>query len=259
MFKYLNHLVISKFVMAITGIILVLFITGHALGNLQIFLGKEALNAYAAFLQGLGEILWVERIGLLVAALLHIITSIYLKLYNNNARPDKYVVTKYLKAKLNSRTMIWTGVMIAVFVIYHLLHFTVGIIQPENYQYKEVYTKNAYSIQYQQNSASFDTQSNIDDPNVSINKVVFERHDVYKMVILGFRNPLISGFYILAVILLGIHLSHAIQSFFQTLGWNNPKYFGWIQKFSVAYGYFIAIVFLSVPLSVLLGLIGGNI
>ncbi len=259
MFKYLNHVVISKFVMAITGIILILFITGHALGNLQIFLGKEALNKYAAFLQGLGEFLWIERIGLLVAALLHIITSIYLKLYNYNARPDKYVVKRYIKAKLNSRTMIWTGLMIAAFVIYHLLHFTVGSIQPENYKYKEIYTQNAYSVEYNANATSLSSQDNDNDANIGVNKILYERHDVYKMVVLGFKNPYISIFYIVAVILLGFHISHAVQSFFQTLGWNSPKYFTWIEKLSVAYGYFIAIAFLIVPLSILLGIIGSNV
>lgn len=258
MFKYLNHLVISKFVMAFTGILLLLFVTGHAIGNLQIFIGREALNAYAAFLQGLGEILWIMRIALFVALVLHIITSVYLKLYNRGARPDKYVVKNYVKAKLNSRTMIWTGIMIAAFVIYHILHFTVGTIQPEHYNYQELYTKNAYSIGLNHENISMDAMGN-STGNVALNKVAYERHDVYKMVIFGFKNPYIAGFYILGVILLGFHLSHALQSFFQTLGMAGPRFTPAIRKISIWYGTLMAIAFLVVPLSILLGLIGGNL
>ncbi|OGU60857.1 MAG: hypothetical protein A2X64_04595 [Ignavibacteria bacterium GWF2_33_9] len=242
--------------MAVTGIIILLFVTGHAIGNLQIFIGKEALNAYAAFLQGLGEILWIIRIVLIIALLLHIITSIYLKLYNNGARPDKYVVTSYVKAKLNSRTMIWTGIMIAAFLGYHILHFTVGSIQPENYNQEEIYTKNAYSVGMGMNAHI----ANPEEHRGSVlNKVVYERHDVYKMVILGFRNPYVSGLYILGMILLGFHLSHALQSFFQTLGMAGPRFSPFIRTFSNWYGTITAIVFLIVPLAILLGFIGGNV
>lgn len=255
MFKYLNHLVVSKFVMAITGIFLIGFITGHAIGNLQIFIGKEALNAYAAFLQSLGEILWAERIILFIALVLHIITSVYLKLYNANARPDKYVVKSYVKAKLNSRSMIWTGIMIGAFAVYHILHFTTGQIQPENFHYNEMYTKNAYSVGFSLNQSV----ANKGDVDINMDKILFERHDVYKMVIKGFQNPYISIFYILAVVLLGVHLTHAMQSFFQTLGMAGPRFTPFIQRLSFWYGVFIAIAFLSVPLSILLGLIGGNV
>lgn len=260
MFKYLNHLVVSKFVMAITGIFLLVFVTGHAIGNLQIFLGKEALNTYAAFLQSLGEILWAERIVLFLSLLLHIITSVYLKLYNNNARPDKYVVKSYVTAKLNSRTMIWTGIMIAAFMGYHIAHFTTGNIQSENFHHKELYTKNAYSVNYALNEAAINSLTE-DGTNVDIglDKVIYERHDVYKMVVLGFRNPLVSAFYIIAVILLGFHLSHAMQSFFQTLGMAGPRFTPFIRKVSVWYGILLSFAFLIVPLAILLGLIGGDV
>jgi succinate dehydrogenase / fumarate reductase cytochrome b subunit len=241
--------------MAITGVFLLVFITGHAVGNLQIFMGKEALNTYAAFLQSLGEILWAERIVLFLALVLHIITSVYLKLYNNNARPDKYIVKSYVKAKLNSRTMIWTGIMIGAFVIYHLLHFTIGTIQPENFHYNEMYTKNAYSVGYSLNQSV----ANPGDIDINMDKVLYERHDVYKMVIMGFRNPYISIFYIIAVILLGFHLSHAMQSFFQTLGMAGPRFTPFIQKVSIWYGVFLSLAFLVVPLAILLGLIGGEV
>jgi succinate dehydrogenase / fumarate reductase cytochrome b subunit len=244
--------------MAITGIFLLVFITGHALGNLQIFIGKEALNTYAAFLQSLGEILWAERILLFLSLVLHIITSVYLKLYNNKARPDKYVVKSYVTAKLNSRTMIWTGIMIAAFMGYHIAHFTTGNIQSENYHFKEMYTKNAYTVDDDEQAISNLGENELSETGDKT-LVQFERHDVYKMVILGFRNPWISGFYIIAVILLGFHLSHAMQSFFQTLGIAGPRFTPFIRKVSVWYGILLSFAFLIVPLAILLGLIGGDV
>lgn len=247
MFKYLNHLVISKFVMAITGLYLGVFITGHVIGNLQIFIGKDVFNSYAAFLQSLGELLWVERIILILSLIFHIITSIYLKLYNNNVKPQKYAVTNYLKAKLNSRSMIWTGIMIGCFLIFHILHFTTRDIKPEFKGYEEQYSVAkvipadlGIDIAYEQ--------------GIDVKKV---RHDTYKMVIDGFKDPVASIFYIIAVILLGVHISHAMQSMFQTLGLNGPKFTPFIIKVSVIFGTFIAIAYLSIPLSVLLGFLGG--
>lgn len=248
MFKYLNHLVISKFVMAITGLYLGFFITGHVIGNLQIFLGRDTFNSYAAFLQSLGELLWVERIILILSFVLHIITSVYLKLYNNQVKPQKYAVKNYLKAKLNSRSMIWTGIMIACFLTFHILHFTTRDINPEFKDYKEVYSV----------AKVIPTNLNL---NISYEQgidVMKARHDTYQMVIDGFKKPLVSIFYIIAVVLLGVHVSHAIQSMFQTLGMNGPRFTPFIIKFSIIYGVLIAIAYSSIPISVLLGILGGT-
>ncbi len=228
--SFLKSTILSKVVMALTGLILVLFIVGHTIGNLQIFLGAEVFNTYAAFLQGLGELLWAIRGGLLIALALHIFTSIRLKMLNNGAKPQAYKVKKYVKSTLGGRTMIWTGLMIFAFLVYHILHFTSGVVQPEYFHFVENYGPNG----------------------------MFERHDVFAMVIKGFQEPLVSGFYILGVILLGFHLSHAVQSMFQTLGLNNPKYFGTIEKASVAFGAIIALALISIPVSILLGF-GGNL
>ncbi len=228
--SFLKSTILSKVVMALTGLFLVLFILGHTVGNLQIFLGAEVFNKYAAFLQGLGELLWVIRGGLLIALVLHVFTSIRLKLINNGAKPQAYQVKRYVKSSLGGRTMIWTGTMIFAFLVYHILHFTVGSVQPEFFHFEETFGPNG----------------------------MFVRHDVYKMVILGFRDPLVSGFYILAVVLLGFHLSHAVQSMFQTLGLNNPKYFGTIEKASSFFGIIIALALISIPVSILLGF-GGNL
>lgn len=257
MFKYLNHLVISKFVMAITGLYLGVFITGHVIGNLQIFLGKDAFNSYAAFLQSLGELLWLERIILVLSLIFHIITSVYLKLYNNKVKPQKYAITNYLKAKLNSRSMIWTGIMIGCFLVFHILHFTTRDINPEFKKYDDVYldTKAFY---HQVEILPAVEEGATADTDVRYSNVIKVRHNAYKMVIEGFKDPLVSLFYIIAVILLGVHISHAVQSMFQTLGLNGPKFTPLIIKASVIYGTFIAIAYLSIPLSVLLGLLGGT-
>ncbi len=214
----------SKIIMAVTGILLLLFVIGHMIGNLQIFIGPEPLNRYAEFLQGLGELLWVVRIGLLVVFVVHIIVSIKLTLENRKARPVKYKYESTVQATLASRTMIYTGLLVVGFVILHLLHFTMGKLQPEYYHLTDEH----------------------------------QRYDVYSMVIYGFRNGWYSGFYILLMIVLGSHLSHAIRSGLETLGINRPG----IQKFGPIVGWAIAIGYIIVPLSVLLGIVtlpaGGN-
>jgi len=256
MFKYLNHYVISKYVMAFSGAYLLLFITGHLIGNLQLFVSRESFNAYAHFLQSLGGVLWAERIILIIAAILHIITAIYLKLHNYSLKGEKYTMHKYLKAGLSSRTMIWTGLMIFAFVIFHLLHFTMGVIDSKNYNYQEIYQTNAYVT-----SVIPDLEQNYNQSisELNLGPVVSERHDAYKMVVMSFRNPWISLFYIIAVFLLGVHLTHSLQSACQTLGLNGPRFTKFIRPFSIVYGWFIGGGFLIIPLSVLLGIIGGNI
>ena len=133
LFNYLKSTILSKVVMAVTGVIIVMFILGHTMGNMQIYLGQETFNNYAHTLQSLGKALWAIRAVLLLSIIFHIITSVRLKLLNLKAKPQKYYVKSYVKAKLTSRTMIWTGVMIAAFITYHILHFTVGTFGSENY------------------------------------------------------------------------------------------------------------------------------
>lgn len=226
----LNSTIFNKVIMAATGLILVLFIIGHVLGNLQIFIGQEAFNKYAAFLQSLGELLWVIRGVLLISVVLHIYTSIKLKFLNWSAKPQGYKVKGYVKSTLYSRTMIYTGIVILLFVIYHLLHFTVGVADPEIYGHTEFYGPGN----------------------------IFERHDVYNMVIMGFQKPIVAGVYMLAVIFLGFHLSHAIQSMFQTLGWSGPKLTERLITAGKVLAFLITIGYLSIPVSVLLDLIGGH-
>ncbi len=263
--SYLKSSILSKWVMAVTGIVLVGFLIGHTVGNMQLFIGSDTFNTYAAFLQGLGELLWVVRITLIVCVLLHIFTSIKLKLDNYAARPIKYQYKSYLKAKLTSRNMIWTGIMILAFVVYHLLHFTVGTAHPDYYNHYEsvVNEKSAVAIdtQGEQIPPTFKTITQ-DGKTYVIQEEVKSaktRHNTYKMVVTSFRNPIISICYIIGVILLAFHLTHAIQSAFQTLGLNHPRYFGYITAGSNLLSILIAVCLISIPVSILTGIVGGAI
>lgn len=205
--------------MAGTGLVLVLFLLGHMIGNLQMHIGQEKMNVYAETLQNLGGLLWIIRAALLLFLVLHVIASIRLKALNLSARPEPYAFKNTVKATLASRTMIWTGGMIFLFVTYHLLHFTVKATNP-------------------QYGGLFDATG---------------RHDVYSMVVIGYQNIAISVVYILSMLMLGFHLIHAIESTFQTLGINHPKYNPFIHGLSVTLSLVIVIGFVSIPVGVLFG------
>ena len=128
----------KKVVMAVTGIVLVGFVIGHMLGNLQMFRDAEAMNNYAAFLKSTGGLLWVARAGLLTAAVLHIIAAVQLTLINRAARPTAYVRRDPQVATFASRTLRWGGVILAVFIVYHLGHFTTGTFHPA-FSHRDVY------------------------------------------------------------------------------------------------------------------------
>ena len=211
----------SKVVMALTGLGLVLFVIIHMAGNLQMFVGQDAMNAYGVTLRKMPLLLWIARLGLLGLAVFHIVISIRLKLANRAARPTRYVQEKTVQASRSSRTMIISGLIILTFLIYHLLHFTLGVTDPKNF-------------------ALHDPQG---------------RHDVYNMVIAGFKNPLISGGYILAMVLLFSHLGHGASSWMQSLGWNHPKYNGLIQKIGPVLSWIVGLGFVAIPIAVLLGIL----
>src|SRR3954464_10141162 len=123
-----------KFLMAVTGLILIAFVIGHLVGNLQVFSGPDRLNGYAHFLQSLGPTLWAARIGLLIAVGIHVWAATVLTLENHAARQTKYGVKHTIRATLASRTMRWTGYVVFAFILYHLAHFTLGIAQPGTYK-----------------------------------------------------------------------------------------------------------------------------
>ncbi len=270
--NYLKSTILSKFVMAVTGIILVLFIIGHCIGNMQLFIGRESFNSYAYFLQErIGELLWIMRIGLILSLIFHVVTSIRLKFLNLGAKPKKYEVKNYVKAKLTSRTMIWTGIMIFAFVTYHILQFTTGTIYPGDYNRTDYYTTNAMSVKKLGSDECCTKSREATAKDAIINyrgnqyetagnhPIISERHDAYGMVIHGFRRPIVAILYIIGMILLGFHLNHAIQSAFQTLGYNNPKYFNKIVVGSTVLSTLIVLCFISLPITIIFGLVGGGV
>lgn len=211
----------KKWIVALTGFMLVGFVTGHMIGNLQIFLGHEALNKYAAFLQGLGELLWVIRGVMLAAIGVHIVTTVLLSIQNAAATPQKYAVTKSQSASIAAKTMVVSGSILACFLVFHLLHFTAQTIHPE---WKTWH----------------DTEG---------------LHDVYSLVIVGFKDPLVTGFYLLGLFLLCMHLSHGIQSFIQTLGLRSRKI---ADTLTLASPFLAGLIFLgyaSIPVASILGII----
>lgn len=211
----------KKFLMAITGVVLFFFVIGHMLGNLQIFLGPEVLNRYGAFLKSNPGVLWGVRIVLLVIVAIHITTAVQLSLANTAARPEKYLTPANYKSSYASRTMIWSGVILLAFIIYHLLHFTALAIDPGF-------------------AHLHDAQG---------------RHDVYRMVVLGFSHPLVSLFYIFSMALLCLHLSHGVSAMFQSLGLKNKAYGTLIDRFALAAAVIIFLGYSSIPVAVLLGIV----
>ncbi|MCB1144041.1 MAG: succinate dehydrogenase cytochrome b subunit [Leptospiraceae bacterium] len=211
----------KKLVMAITGLALIGFVIAHMLGNLQIFLGPERLNAYAKTLQNLGALLWVARIGLLLIFVTHLRMAMVLTMENRAARPVPYAVNATHKASFASRTMIMSGMIIFLFLVYHILHFTMGVTNTE--------------------FAALKTPEG--------------DHDVYKMVIMGFSNPIVSGIYILAQAFLALHISHGFFSVFQTLGWNHPSYDLKVKLVSNGLAVLIFLGNSGIPVSVLAGVI----
>lgn len=208
----------TKFLVGLTGALLVLFVIGHLLGNLQIYLGHDAINDYAEFLKSKPSLLWGARLGLLAVLIVHIAGITKLTLANRAARPQAYAVKHPVKSTIFSRTMVMSGLILLAFIVFHLAHFTIGIVHPEYYRL-----------------------------------VDRGRQDVFSMMVLGFRNPLIAGSYMLAMGLLGMHLAHGILSVFQTMGWNRPKFKPMIEAGGRLLALLIVLGNISIPLVCLLG------
>lgn len=215
---FLSSTVGRKILMAITGFLLVAFLCIHLLGNSFIYFGL--INAYGERLHSLPPLVWAARIGMVVLLAVHIFLGIKLTLENNAARPQAYTVKKSLRATLAGRTMIWTGLAIAAFLVYHLLHFTLHVTNPE--------------------------LSGVD---------VLGRFDVFKMIVLSFKNVLISGAYIAALIALGLHLFHGIQSFVQTFGLNSDKSIPVVENTGRGIAFILFLGYVSIPVVIILGLL----
>jgi succinate dehydrogenase / fumarate reductase cytochrome b subunit len=216
----------KKLIVAITGLVLVLFLGGHMTGNLLVFVGAEAFNDYAQLLHHLlhGAGIWIARIGLLVAVTLHIAATIALTRQNKAARkPYEYEAT--IQASKSSRIMIWSGLTILAFVVYHLLHFTVRV-------------GNEY------NNPAFYT-----DPIYMAATGLF-RQNAWKMVIDGFSVWYVVLFYLIAMTMLCSHLSHGVAAIFQTLGLRSKKSASAIDLLSKGYAAVIWFGFVSIPVAI---------
>ncbi|MHB8835303.1 MAG: succinate dehydrogenase cytochrome b subunit [Candidatus Methylomirabilia bacterium] len=209
-----------KLTMAFTGQFLLLFLLGHAAGNATLWFG--AINSYAAHLHALPPLVWVFRLGLLVLLALHIWHGVTLTLENRAAKGGGYAVAAYRRATIASRTMIWSGLVIGGFLLYHLLHFTVQLLHPE---------------------AAAATHAD-----------ALGRPDVQGMLVAGFRDAVTAALYGVGMIALGLHLFHGIASSVQTFGLNGPRSFPWLERAGIALALLVAAAFIAIPAGILAGL-----
>jgi succinate dehydrogenase / fumarate reductase cytochrome b subunit len=214
----------KKYLMAGTGLLLMLFVIGHMAGNLQIFLGPEAINRYGHFLQSNVEVLWPVRIALLGVVLVHIWSATTLTLENRAARPVAYQQWEPTAATYASRTMMISGIIVAVFIVYHLLHYT-AMVQAVNLTGKNFNAKPEF----------FDAEG---------------RHDIYKMMVVGFSQPLVCLFYIIGVGLLCLHLSHGASAMWQSLGWKKRPYGPCLDRMAQWGAALIFLGYIVIPISI---------
>ena len=227
--------------MALTGIILTGFAFGHLVGNLQIFGSPDKINGYAYFLHSLGPALWLVRIVLLAAVGVHVWAAVVLTLESKSARgPKDYGVHRWLAAAWASRYMRLSGLVVLAFIVYHILHFTVGLTDVQNF-------KTALPVWVMTEDAR-----ELGIPLVAKGTPVA---DVYSMIFIGFSHPLVAGFYILATALLAVHLLHGMESMFQTLGLRNATWSSGLRKVVglLALVYFLGN--LAIPGSIITGLL----
>ncbi len=210
-----------KVLMATTGLLLLGFVIAHLLGNLLIFLGPEALNAYALKLRHLGPGLWIARLILLGAVGIHIWTSSQLTLEKRKARPVAYQVYHPSQTTHAARSMMLSGLLIVAYLAYHLLHFTFRVTNPE--------------------------VAHLTD--------TLGRHDVYRMMVSSFQHWPISLAYLVGVAMVCLHLSHGIGSSMQTLGMTNERTLNTLTRVGQGIAAALFVGYASIPLAVLLGVI----
>ena len=208
-----------KIIMAVTGIVLVAFVCVHLLGNSSLFVGADAINAYAQKLHSLGPFVWVFRLVMLAAFVIHIFFGIQLTLENKAATPEKNVQVKRLKTGFGAETMIISGLLLLAFVIYHLLHFTVRVPGMGVYEMNEA----------------------------------TQMVNVYTMVVQGFKSALPVAAYVIAMCFLFLHVGHGFQSFFQTIGLSNDKSLPVMGLLSKLVAVVLLLGYISIPLLIVFG------
>lgn len=222
--RFLRSQVGRKMLMAVTGFVMAGFIIFHLIGNSTFFLGSDWINSYAAALRGIGPFLWGYRMVMLLLLSVHIFFGIQIALENHSAKPQKYAVKKSLRSTFAGRTMVWTGLIIIAYLIYHLLHFTVPVIAPEIYAGR--------------------------NPDAS------GRPDAYRMILLGFEKPLITLVYLLAMVSLALHLSHGLQSLFQTLGLSSDRTMPLIIRIGTVLAFIVFLGYSMIPVVIITGIMG---
>jgi succinate dehydrogenase / fumarate reductase cytochrome b subunit len=225
MMPWLKNTVGKKLVMAVTGFGTVGFVVVHLLGNSSVFIGPDGINAYAAKLHSLGPLVWLFRLMMIVLFSFHVFFGVQLTLENNRAKPDSYTVKRSLKATFAGKSMIWTGAIIGAFLIYHLLQFTFQVTNPE-----------------------ISAARNFDAAG---------RPDVFRMVVLSLQNFTISLLYVIGMGALVLHLTHGIQSFFQTFGLNNDRTLPVISRAGMVMALIIFLGYISIPLVIFLRIVKG--
>lgn len=218
--KFFSGAIGAKVLMALTGLGLWAFTIGHMGGNLLVFVGKDAFNHYAATLQGTPLLLWSARLALLVGFPLHILTAFRTVALNRAARPQAYAYEERTPVRMAAKSMLLSGLVVLAFFAYHLAHFTLRVTGPQ----ATALTADGH-------------------------------HDAYAMLVMGFQQPLIAGFYVVAQVLLAAHLSHGIYSLFQHLGLWGSKWTPFLKSASLAVGYGLCAGFASIPLAVLMGFV----
>jgi succinate dehydrogenase / fumarate reductase cytochrome b subunit len=221
-----------KIVMAVTGLGGALFVLVHMAGNLQMFLGRDAYNAYAEFMQGLGAIKWAARLGLVGILFAHVGAAVLLVQRNQQARPDRYAELRPRRTSLPALYMAELGVVLLFFIVYHIAHFTLGVV------HTQVGEVDYMALQQATEAGS--------------------RRDLYAHVVWSFQQPLIASLYIISSIALAMHLSHGATSMFKSVGLGVGR---WKVPFEVvgpAFGVIVGLGNISMPLAVWAGFIGGN-
>jgi succinate dehydrogenase / fumarate reductase cytochrome b subunit len=217
--RYLRSSIGAKHVMAVTGLLLLLFALVHMLGHFQMFGGRDMYNAYAHFLQELWEVKWPIRAGLLALVVIHVATAAWLVAGNRAARPVAYAVYRPVVSRRAGRTMILSGLVVLVFLIFHILHFTLGEIQPAYFHVLDAK----------------------------------QRWDAYSMYVHAFTNPALYATYLVGMALLGAHLGHGAASWLQSLGLRHPKYPA--DKLGPIIGIVLFVGFMVPPTAVLAGIV----
>ena len=212
----------KKVIMAVTGLILVLFVIGHMAGNLQVFIGSAKMNAYAAFLKSTGELLWLVRLVLLAALVLHVLMAWQLTRIKQVARPVDYASRQPQVSTVASRTMRWGGVLLLVFIVFHILHFTTGTIFPPSIRADGTHPG-------------------------------FSATDVYGNVVSTFQVPWVVAVYVIAMLFLMLHLFHGAWSSVRTLGLVKPSQHPLRRRAATIIALIVWLGFTAVPVAVFLG------